>query len=136
MQIKFTIVILAVGLSFYANAVTTPQIDLEAPKVPNIASQSIQGYAEGQVLLTFGENQWKSFDNIIKRESSWKHTAKNPKSSAVGLCQTMYSLHKDGLVDDFLDNPEAQIDWCVKYAKERYGDPNSAWKFWQKNKYW
>jgi len=136
MQIKFTIIILAVGVSFYANAVTTPQIDLETLEVPNFASQTIQEYAESQILLEFGENQWKSFDNIIRHESGWKHTAKNPNSSAIGLCQTMYSLHKKTLVDDFINNPTAQIDWCIDYAKERYGDPNSAWKFWKLNKWW
>jgi hypothetical protein len=137
---KILYLLLAIVLLFAvfstAYGADRPEVVETPVKQANIEPQTIQEYAKEQVIRVFGEHHWNSFNKIIKHESNWKHTAKNPNSSAIGLCQTMYSLHKDTLVDDFINKPEDQINWCIEYAQDRYGDPNKAWKFWQANKYW
>lgn len=98
--------------------------------------EDVKEYARQQVLDRFGEGQWSSFYFIIQKESNWTHTAKNPISSSFGLCQTMMSLYEDDTKDDFRTNPYTQIDWCLDYAAERYGDPKNAKVFWEENRYW
>ena len=105
-------------------------VSYTAPEAP--VKPTIKEYAEQRVNEVFGEGQWSAFDKVIFAESNWVHTAKNPKSSAYGLCQTMMSLHKVPL--GFREDPYLQVDWCVQYMK-RYGDPQKAWIFWQKNKW-
>ena len=70
---------------------------------------------------------------IINRESGWNHKAKNPNSSAIGLCQAMESVHD--LPEDYKTNPYTQIDWCMDYIEKRYGTPQKALAFWYKNEW-
>ncbi len=104
-------------------------------------TQSPKELAEERVEQTFGKGQWKYFEKIIQKESSWFHTGYHyPEisgkriSSAVGLCGTLVKTHN--LPDSFIDNVPYQIDWCIKYAKERYGTPEIGYKFHKENNYW
>jgi len=97
---------------------------------------TIEEYAKCKVEERFGNGHWESFNNIIKRESHWNYLAKNPTSSARGLCQTMMSYYSHEVDSDFLTNPYKQINWCIDYTVDRYGNPNKAWNFWLSNKYW
>lgn len=114
----------------------THYIEVEASNISPEASQAltVKEYAKQQVLATFG-NEWAYFNDLIVRESGWRSNVKNPKSSAYGLCQTMMSLHGKDLVSDFRTNPYAQIDWCVKYTRERYKTPTRAIQFHNANNY-
>ena len=102
----------------------------------SVYEPTIEDYAKNQVEYRFGEGQWESFYQIIKHESQWKHTAQNPNSTAYGLCQTMMSLYEQDLDEDFRTNPIKQINWCIDYTENRYGNPENAWNFWQINRYW
>lgn len=104
-------------------------LEVEAKELP-----SVKDYAKERVLEVFGD-EWESFNRLIIKESNWRSDVKNPKSSAYGLCQTMMSLHWRDLVSDFKTNPYAQIDWCIKYTKERYKTPSKALKFHLANNY-
>lgn len=112
---------------------------------------SVQDYAKQRVEAVFGINHWASFYFIISEESGWCHTKWNGqndcpekarmvklegRSNAQGLCQTMLSKH--GLLTDYdyMNDPYRQIDWCINYAKERYVNPNNAWKVWKEKKWW
>jgi hypothetical protein len=101
--------------------------------------------------MVLGEDRAELLSNIIQKESRWCYTKWNGQyncpeeprkykmsgmSSAYGLCQTMMSLHGDGVVHDFKINPYAQVDWCIAYALKRYGSLDEAWQFWQQNKHW
>lgn len=121
----------------YAYGTNTPTEEEKPVDVANIEPQEVlepKDYAKQQIIKQFGENHWESFNKIIQHESEWNYSAKNPKSSARGLCQTMMSLHE--VDDDFLSNPYKQIDWCINYAKDRYSNPILAWNFWQENRWW
>jgi membrane-bound lytic murein transglycosylase MltF len=84
----------------------------------------IRQYAKEMTLKAFG-GHWTAMEAIINKESHWNHHAKNPKSSAYGLCQFLKSTWKDKKTSD----PYKQIDECIVYVQERYGNPQKAQAF-------
>lgn len=73
---------------------------------------------------------------LIGRESSWNHNAKNPKSTAKGYGQFLAGTRrtyekKMGIKYD--GNPVNQILMTAQYIKDRYGTPQAALAFWDKN---
>lgn len=75
---------------------------------------------------------------IVKRESSFNPTAKNPNSTAYGYGQFLASTRanyekKTGLS---YNDPVNQLIMMAQYVKDRYGSPANALAFWQKNKWY
>jgi hypothetical protein len=71
--------------------------------------------------------QWDALDKLWSRESGWRNTAKNP-SGAYGIPQALpesklpfAGQQRGGSI------PAVQIGWGLKYIKETYGDPITAW---------
>ena len=103
------------------------------------------GYATFKSNLTKAVNDGKvptewayALTELVGRESTWNHKAKNPKSSARGYGQFIASnvrSYEKKLGIDY-DTPYGQIVAMVQYVKERYGDPAKALKFWDKNKWY
>ncbi|WP_351232020.1 transglycosylase SLT domain-containing protein [Streptomyces sp. NPDC002133] len=77
--------------------------------------------------------QFQCFDNIVKHESNWNHTASNPSSGAYGLVQALPGNKMATAGADWKTNPKTQIKWGLEYMNERYGSPCGAWNFWQAN---
>ena len=105
----------APGYSTYKNALTKAVGDGKIP-------------AEWAYALT----------ELVGRESSWNHKAKNPNSSARGYGQFIASnvkAYEKSLKIDY-DTPYGQIVAMAKYVKDRYGDPVKALKFWDKNRWY
>jgi len=96
-----------------------------------IEFNSLEDYGYYLVVNKWGENHWQAFWEILQRESGWNVTAKNPTSSAYGLCQTMLSLHE--VRENFMHDGQEQLRWCVDYIDERYGTPLEALAFWDRN---
>lgn len=71
----------------------------------------------------WGTNQFRYLRMLWQKESGWRHTADNPKSSAYGIPQMLGMTEKD---------PRKQIKMGLKYIKHRYGTPQAAWKHWAK----
>ena len=92
---------------------------------------SVQMYALSKVRAEFGLGDWVYFNDLLNRESGWNYLAANPTSSARGLCQTMMSIHDTPY--GFLQDPYMQIDWCVKYVSDTYGNSRNAILFHNKN---
>lgn len=72
---------------------------------------------------------------IVRRESSFNPRAKNPNSSAYGYGQFLDATRanyekKTGLS---YDNPVNQLIMMMHYVKDRYGTPEKAISFWDKN---
>jgi hypothetical protein len=72
---------------------------------------------------------------IVKRESSFNPYAKNPNSSAYGYGQFLTSTRnnyekKTGL--DYNDSVN-QLIMMAQYVQDRYGSPQNALAFWNKN---
>jgi hypothetical protein len=77
----------------------------------------------------YGSGQFDCFDNIIMRESEWKVNATNPSSGAYGIPQALPGGKMASEGSDWRTNPATQIIWGIKYMKDRYGSPCSAWSF-------
>ena len=72
---------------------------------------------------------------LVGRESTWSHTAKNPKSSAFGYGQLIDSnvkAYEKKLGVKYKNNPYGQILITAAYVKDRYGSPKKALEHWDK----
>jgi Transglycosylase SLT domain len=77
----------------------------------------------------YGSSQFDCFDNIIMRESKWDVNATNPSSGAYGIPQALPGSKMASEGGDWRTSPATQIIWGIKYMKDRYGSPCSAWSF-------
>jgi resuscitation-promoting factor RpfB len=72
-------------------------------------------------------SQWNCLDQLWEHESGWDDKAANPSSNARGIPQNIQGWsanYQEG-------NAAQQIAWGIQYIQGRYGDPCSAWSFWQ-----
>ena len=101
---------------------------------------SVQEYAYNQVVETWGEDQWESFNAIISQESrNWEVTGDHnlELSSAFGLAGFLDGTWETvGCVKT--DNQYQQIDCAIKYIQMRkgYGTPDKAWQFHLENNWY
>ncbi|MGB8332482.1 MAG: transglycosylase SLT domain-containing protein [Polyangiales bacterium] len=80
--------------------------------------------------------QFQCLDKLWQAESHWNHRARNKRTGACGIpqsypCNKMSGWGKAYGVD-YRTNPWPQIAWGLQYIDERYGDPCSAWKRFQR----
>lgn len=96
-------------------------------QAPIVVELTIEEYAKQEVIKTWSEAEWESFNKIIIKESGWKPTAQNPTSTAYGTAQFLDSTWKSvGCYKT--DIAELQIDCAIKYIEKRYETPSKAWK--------
>jgi heat shock protein HslJ len=78
-----------------------------------------------------GMEQMVCLDKLWKKESGWNHKARNPGSGAFGIPQALPESklgdESQGGADDYRTNPGTQINWGLRYIKNRYGSPCGAW---------
>jgi hypothetical protein len=107
-------------------------VDLPAPD-PGTA-QSI-AY---NMLASFGwsaSTQYSCLNDIWTRESGWRYNAENA-SGAYGIPQALPGSKMASAGADWATDPTTQIKWGLGYIQGRYGDPCSAWAFWQDHDYY
>jgi hypothetical protein len=109
LAIPMSIIILTISMTIEAKAAT--QTDL------------LKLYAHSRLVSM---EQFKCFDSLIHKESSWRVNARN--NSHYGLGQMKNA--KYGRLDGF-----RQIDWSIRYIKGRYGSMCNGWRFFQKHNY-
>ncbi|MFW6597272.1 lytic transglycosylase domain-containing protein [Propionibacteriaceae bacterium Y2011] len=80
--------------------------------------------------------QWVCYDKLIVSESNWKTTATNPSSGAYGIPQSLPASKMASAGSDWKTNPATQLKWGLKYVKDRFGTPCSAWSFKQANNWY
>ena len=76
---------------------------------------------------------------LIGRESTWNPKGDNPKSTAWGYGQFLDSTranYKKKYPQYDYNNPVHQIILTALYVKDRYGTPEAALKFWDKNNFY
>ena len=114
--------------------------DLSAPTVGGTDKASLQSTAKTLLAANGWSSQWNSFNNIVNAESGWNITATNPSSKAYGLAQML--APSGGLAGNkqkyvqYGGNPDTgqgQLTAMLNYIKQRYGTPDAAWAFWQRN---
>lgn len=119
-------------LSYNPNLFTGAKT-FERVKHPNRS----RSYAKTQ-MSKFGWDgkQFLCLEELWERESNWRHTADNPKSSAYGIPQALPGSKMASEGSDWATNPETQIRWGLRYISERYGDPCSAWNHFKIKNYY
>lgn len=73
--------------------------------------------------------QWTCYDKLIVSESNWDPYATNPSSGAYGIPQSLPASKMASEGADWRTNPATQITWGLKYVRQSYGTPCSAWSF-------
>jgi hypothetical protein len=109
LAIPMSIMILTVSATTEAKAAT--QTDL------------LKLYAHSRLVSM---EQFKCFDSLIHKESSWRVNARNKSHYGLGQMKNA----KYGRLDGF-----RQIDWSIRYIKGRYGSMCNGWRFFQKHNY-
>ncbi len=100
--------------------------------VPQSPKTSVYDLTYQHCVERWGAGEWRALENIITRESGFNPYAWNASSGAGGLFQALpYS--KVGVP---LSDVHGQIHWGLNYISSRYGTPNNAWSFWQRNGYY
>lgn len=109
-------------------------ISFDRPKPNPDRSRS---YAQEQALkYGWGASQFECLNKLWERESNWRHTADNPKSSAYGIPQALPGSKMASEGSDWETNPKTQIRWGLRYIESRYSNPCNAWQhFLKKNWY-
>ena len=90
------------------------------------------------MLSSFGwspSTYFSCLNNIYTRESGWRYNAENA-SGAYGIPQALPGSKMATAGADWMTNPATQIKWGLGYIQSRYGDPCSAWSFWQAHGYY
>ncbi|HEY2575766.1 MAG TPA: lytic transglycosylase domain-containing protein [Streptosporangiaceae bacterium] len=90
------------------------------------------------MMSSFGfppHSYFSCLNNIWTRESNWLYNAENP-SGAYGIPQALPGSKMASAGSDWQTNPATQIRWGLGYIKAAYGDPCSAWAFWQGHSYY
>jgi hypothetical protein len=90
---------------------------------------------EELVTVAGGLSEAASLRQIIQHESGGNVHAKNPHSTAFGLGQLLYAnrVHYLGRANAGTTNYQAQLGAMQHYIKDRYGNAQKAWGFWQKH---
>jgi hypothetical protein len=97
--------------------------------------QAFQSHMSQAVARGVDSSWVPLLSEIVKRESSYNPSAKNPKSTAYGYGQFLSSTRsnyekKTGLS---YSDPVNQLIMMAQYVKDRYGSPANALAFWNKN---
>ena len=90
------------------------------------------------MLSSFGwspQTYFSCLNNIWTRESGWMYNAEKP-SGAYGIPQALPGDKMASAGPNWMTDPTTQIKWGLGYIQERYGDPCSAWSFWQAHDYY
>lgn len=97
-----------------------------------------QKYAKTLCLEKYNwtENDFNCLVLLWNRESGWNPNAHNSSSGAHGIAQALPATKMASEGSDYLTNYKTQINWGLKYIKNRYGSPSKAWShFLSKNWY-
>lgn len=73
----------------------------------------------------YSNADFNALDSIIERESGWNPNAVNESSGAAGIAQRI-SGYGQGYSQD---RPKQQINWLLNYIEDRYGSPQAALAF-------
>ena len=116
--------------------VTNNNTQKTAPAVTGTKAE-YQVYAHDLVLNQYlwSEADYQALVNLWTRESDWNANAHNNSSGAHGIPQSLPASKMSSEGSDYYTNGYTQIRWGLKYIKERYGSPSSAWQHFQ-NKNW
>jgi hypothetical protein len=74
----------------------------------------------------WGDKEFKCLSTLWKRESNWRHQARNRSSGAYGIAQALPGSKMSSVGSDWRTNPVTQIKWGAQYIEKRYDTPCKA----------
>jgi hypothetical protein len=74
------------------------------------------------------KRQRDAFVEIVRRESSFDHTATNERNGRYGFAQALPDDYESAGIGDYRNDGAAQLAWMRKYILHRYGTPKEALK--------
>ena len=98
----------------------------------NVANGPVKKMAKSMLEEMGWGDQFRDLDWLLTRESSWNPNAQNPTSTAYGLFQFLNSTW--GTVGGRkTSDPRKQLEYGLRYIRQRYGDIRGARAFWSRN---
>ncbi len=98
---------------------------VELADIPDAGS--IKAYAyEALAKRGWGMDQYSCLVKLWNRESHWNVTAHNKNSGAYGIPQALPGIKMASAGEDWMTNPETQINWGLGYITGRYNSPCGA----------
>lgn len=142
LQLVITFAIIYIVLMFIsAKAASNEEHDYGQPyvrsrveipiKVLNPSTGQIKAYAR----LSVEGWEWECLEILWEKESGWRSTAQNPRSTAYGIAQFLNSTWS---LTDYEKSSDAyiQVDAGLQYIYNRYGDACTALQFHIRNNYY
>ncbi len=71
--------------------------------------------------------QFRCLERLWARESRWNERAHNASTGAYGIPQALPGTKMASAGSDWRTDPRTQVRWGLRYIKNRYGSPCSAW---------
>jgi resuscitation-promoting factor RpfB len=71
--------------------------------------------------------EWTCLDELWTRESGWRMVWNYQGSGAYGIPQALPASKMASAGADYMTNPATQIRWGLRYVRDTYGDPCTAW---------
>jgi hypothetical protein len=107
---------------------------VKVPKRVRYSIGEMQQYAHNMIFeYGWTEEDYQALVLIVYKESSWRPEAVNKKSKSCGLFQAFPCSKMAKYGKDYRTNYKTQMKFGFEYIKARYGNPQSAWAFWQKH---
>ena len=93
------------------------------------APEGNKAYAQVYIRQEYGwgAKQFECLVKLWKRESNWRTNARNRRSGAYGIPQSLPGRKMAKVASDWRTNPITQIKWGAGYIKGRYDTPCGAW---------
>lgn len=82
-------------------------------------------------------SEWSALCDLWMGESGFRINATNPKSGAYGIPQSLPANKMASAGSNWQTSARTQIKWGLKYIKDVYGDPVTAYRDWlSRNPHW
>lgn len=110
---------------------STSQVQANAKGSAIMTPSQAQAYAKAlaQKEYGWGATQWGYLYKVWEKESRWNMHAENQYSGAYGIPQANpKGGHPIADSPSYRNNAMTQIQWGLKYIKDRYGNPEGAWQ--------
>lgn len=101
---------------------------------PCVLHTDYRAYADCLVERKWEGQLWVH-NELIMRESRWNYNAQNPVSTAFGIYQFLDSTWQTVNCEKTID-PKEQVRCGLKYIEQRYGDPQKALDFHDRNNWY
>ena len=115
---KVLLLFLTLGTIAGINLAVTMPTRHEAPVASTYSKEKVKAYAQRK--LNKSDLQFECFDLLITQESDWNWTSVNHATKAYGLAQALPAIKYATQGADWKANPYTQVDWALKYLKNRY----------------